>query len=327
VAVAWLAVAGSVGGACTGPNPAYYPWSRGPADGGPAADAAGGGADAAAGSGGGTAGTGGTGGAGGGAVDVGAGGAGGGPDAAQAADLSINPPLPDRPPDTADMAADGPAVPAGSLIGHWSFDEGSGTRAADSSAYNNPGYLEMLDASAWTMGRLGSALAFSRTRAGCGVRVDPSASVRGVRQFTIAAWTFRAALEGNHTSIVSRQIGDTSNEVYNLSFDGAELVLYVYPERPDDTLEVRTTISNGTGRWVHVAASYDGTALRLYVDGMPRNSLPYTGQLVPSDQPLYIGTNKNGTSIAPQPFEGRIDEVRFYAEALPASAINLLGTL
>jgi hypothetical protein len=74
---------------------------------------------------------------------------------------------------------------------------------------------------------------------------------------------------------------------------------------------------------VHVAATFDGATMRLYVDGTPRLSQGSTGRPVPSDQPLYVGTNKNNT-LNDQVFDGRLDDVRLYAEVLSASAIAAL---
>jgi hypothetical protein len=69
--------------------------------------------------------------------------------------------------------------------------------------------------------------------------------------------------------------------------------------------------------------TYDGAALRLYVNGVQVASLAQTGHLVTSANPLQIG----GDSLYGQYFQGTIDEVRIYNQALSASEIQAdMGT-
>ena len=70
---------------------------------------------------------------------------------------------------------------------------------------------------------------------------------------------------------------------------------------------------------MHIAASYDGQEIRLYINGVLENSLGAAG--------LAIGTNGNDLSIGSQddgvnPFEGVIDQVHIYDDALSATEIQ-----
>ncbi|TVR51684.1 MAG: hypothetical protein EA425_06600 [Puniceicoccaceae bacterium] len=79
--------------------------------------------------------------------------------------------------------------------------------------------------------------------------------------------------------------------------------------------------------WVHLAAVYDGAALRLYVDGSEVATTPATGALIPSTIDAAIG---NGAGIATGPgfgFKGRLDEVAVHRAALPAAHIAELASL
>jgi len=67
-----------------------------------------------------------------------------------------------------------------------------------------------------------------------------------------------------------------------------------------------------------VAATYDATTLRLYLNGVQVGSTPRTGALATSTNPLTIG----GDPIYGQYFTGLIDEVRVYSTALSASQIQ-----
>ncbi len=71
-------------------------------------------------------------------------------------------------------------------------------------------------------------------------------------------------------------------------------------------------------RWTHLAATYDGTTTRLYVNGTQVSSQAQTGAMAASTNPLQIG----GDSLYGQFFQGTIDEVRIYNVALTAAQIQ-----
>ena len=63
-----------------------------------------------------------------------------------------------------------------------------------------------------------------------------------------------------------------------------------------------------TGRWTHLAATYDGSFIRLYVDGEEVSRTPESQNISSSSKPLDIG----GDFDYGQGFEGLIDEVRIF---------------
>jgi len=64
-------------------------------------------------------------------------------------------------------------------------------------------------------------------------------------------------------------------------------------------------------QWTHLAATYDGTTQRLYVNGTQVAQRPQTGPTQVSSSPLRLG----GNSVWGEFFMGRIDEVRVYNRA------------
>jgi hypothetical protein len=76
-----------------------------------------------------------------------------------------------------------------------------------------------------------------------------------------------------------------------------------------------------TGTWHHVAGTYDGLTIRLYIDGVERVSNSASGPLQTSSTSLYIG-NKPLSSYPGDCFKGIIDEVRIYNRALSDQEIN-----
>ena len=72
------------------------------------------------------------------------------------------------------------------------------------------------------------------------------------------------------------------------------------------------------GVWSHLASTYDGTTLRLYVNGTQVSQLAASGSILTSTSPLRIG----GNGIWCEWFNGLIDEVRVYNRALSAAEIQ-----
>ena len=70
--------------------------------------------------------------------------------------------------------------------------------------------------------------------------------------------------------------------------------------------------------WTHLAASYDGAAFRLYVNGSQVTSRAVSGSVATSTSPLRLG----GNTIWGEYFAGVIDEVRIYNRALSAAEVQ-----
>ncbi|HEV2394849.1 MAG TPA: LamG-like jellyroll fold domain-containing protein [Verrucomicrobiae bacterium] len=82
------------------------------------------------------------------------------------------------------------------------------------------------------------------------------------------------------------------------------------------------TVLNGTNvvqlnTWNYVAMTYDGSFLRLYVNGALDTSAPVTGPVITTTQPLRFG--RGGSSYY---FHGLIDEISLYDRALTAQEIQ-----
>jgi len=200
--------------------------------------------------------------------------------------------------------------PASKLVAAYGFEEGSGTRVLDASGYANAGALTN---TAWsTAGRFGKALTFN----GNGwITINDAASLNLSNALTLEAWVYPTAALTRWTDILMKEkAGGTS---YYLTAGspsgtpatgvdiGAERIL-----RGSSPLPLNT--------WSHVAASYDGSTLRLYVNGVLVASTPQAGSIDPAPGPLRIG----GNSVWGEYFTGRIDEVRIYSRALSAAEIQ-----
>lgn len=77
------------------------------------------------------------------------------------------------------------------------------------------------------------------------------------------------------------------------------------------------------GRWVHLAGTFDGQTMRIYVDGVPRGSLERPGPVnAAARTPLVLGSYAQDHVAH---FRGRLDEVRLYDRALSPAEVEQLA--
>ncbi|PHK97043.1 hypothetical protein CGL56_17950, partial [Neolewinella marina] len=80
------------------------------------------------------------------------------------------------------------------------------------------------------------------------------------------------------------------------------------------------------GQWHHIAATYDGSTVALYLDGTLVTTSNRTGALLnTTNMKLGIGNRPEGAT-PDHPFDGMIDELRVYDRSLSGSEVNNLTT-
>ena len=83
------------------------------------------------------------------------------------------------------------------------------------------------------------------------------------------------------------------------------------------------------GRWHHIAGTYDGAVMRLYVDGVLENSRAATAAVTTGSDPVYVGYRPTYPANG---WNGRLDEVRVWnvartpAQLAAAANAPLVGT-
>jgi hypothetical protein len=202
------------------------------------------------------------------------------------------------------------AVPAG-LVLALGFDETTGTAVTDGSGQGNHGTIS--GATRTTAGRYGAALSFDGINDW--VTVADAASLDLTNQLTVEAWVFPTALNSWETVVLKEAPGEL---VYALYGDNDA-------RRPGAWVRVGGVSTSAVGpaalplnAWTHLAMTYDGAQVRLFVNGALVRSVARTGSMSNSTGPLRIGGNAVWTEF----FNGTIDEVRIYNRALTASEIQ-----
>ncbi|MEU4407902.1 LamG domain-containing protein [Streptosporangium sp. NPDC023963] len=204
-------------------------------------------------------------------------------------------------------------APEPGLVAAYGLNEGTGTAVGDASGNANNGTAA---GTSWVPGRYGKALAFDGVSSL--VTIASSASLRPTAALTVEAWV-NPSNSGRHPVLV-KDAGDRPGYALSES-DGAQ-----YDERPPSASVNTGTVRTVKARrglplngWRHLATTYDGSRLRLYIDGELDRSMPVAGAVRAGDGSLHIGGHPAWGAY----FKGAIDEVRVYNVARTRAQIQL----
>jgi hypothetical protein len=202
------------------------------------------------------------------------------------------------------------------LVGHWKLDEGSGSTFLDSSVEGNDGTLQNTAGVSWVpaVRGLGVDLPGSTGRF---AYVPDSESLDLTESLTIAAW-IRPSQSRNAT--ILSKVGGDGYELNTTSGGLLEFRLNTGSNGTRYRLRSNSAYPTDGETWMHVAATFDGSTMRLYIDGLLDSSVSFEDFLVGSNSsPLGIGT-LNGN----RRFNGVLDDVRLYGRSLTESEIGIL---
>ena len=206
-------------------------------------------------------------------------------------------------------------VLAASPAAYWRLGETSGTSAADETGANPGTYNNVL------LGAPGALSSDSNPSASFDgvrsyVRVPASPSLDMTSAVTVELWAKRRTISSTYQVLVGKPgngqsklenyaVWLTTSNRYQAYFgDGSTFVSVVTPAITDTN-------------WHHVVATYNGSRVRIYLDGVLKQEIAQTLQMRGNNLPLNIGRANNGSYF----FNGWLDEVAVYPTALPAQTI------
>jgi len=202
------------------------------------------------------------------------------------------------------------------IIGWWALDEGTGSTAADSTAYGNDGTL--VGSLTWTNDAERSwCLDFSGDDNYVTIPNESFFDIIG--NITVMAW-----MKDNYTdwrnlsTIIAMQKARRTNamsfyvDVSGMPWDGIKAGVGIFDNQ-----------------WHHVAGVYDGSNAYIYIDGgQDSNSIACSGSMATNDWDVYIGENSqslDGGSNGRE-WDGLLSNVRLYNYALTQSEVNDIYT-
>lgn len=188
--------------------------------------------------------------------------------------------------------------------------------ASDWTTNGNHGIASNVSLTTNRFGKANAAYRFEGTPDSV-IRVPDSPSLNLSNALTLAAWVnFDAG------GFISSRILMKGN--YDLAFSGAGPVESrpgFTVKTPLETLLLTPTPVTQAGHWHFIAGTYDGSTMRLFVDGVQAADTAASGDIAPSSSDLVIGQNSdNGEDL----YKGIIDDIRIYNRALTPAEIEAL---
>jgi hypothetical protein len=202
------------------------------------------------------------------------------------------------------VAAPEPAV-------YLNFDEGSGNSAQDSSGHGNAATLH--NTSRIESGGCSRALSFENPDSY--VSVPYRLLNHPSEEITVSAWFYTT------TFTPAALVSTYYNGGYRLGFDdGNDLWWTLHLEDMGDVSVPMQHENIALHEWHQVTGTYDGTTLKIYLDGILRNQANATGSIhYAVDNYIILGAEAGASETpaqCPHPFTGGLDEVRIYPVAL-----------
>ena len=217
-----------------------------------------------------------------------------------------------------------------SLVGYWTFNEGSGTKAYDYSGHNASGTLACAGSGctnpSWVSGRVGSnALSINpllSSSSYVSVPIINNPSVSG-NALSISIWINPSVSQSKGGWLLRNgggidenygfYLGSPSGGNYKMNIEGysggfrnAGTTSYIIP----------------TSVWSHIVLVFtQGLSFQVYLNGALQQTVNFPYVTAISTSAFYIGGNANS---AVQNLDGSMDDVRIYNRALSASEILAL---
>ena len=196
------------------------------------------------------------------------------------------------------------------LVGLWLFDDGTGKVAKDSSRNGNNGTINN---ATWTDGKYGKALEFNGTNANVEIQ---HASMLSVETFTLMAWMNVPGFTGNWQTIATQDTAGPNRNYGLFINNGSGLIHYSFTSGKA-WQSFNATSNPVDGKWHHIAATYDKTTFKCYVDGKVDGETPNNLKPDNASTVITIGSWVGGGWL-----KGKIDEVALYNNALSQADIQ-----
>lgn len=210
------------------------------------------------------------------------------------------------------------AADPSTVVGQWRFDEAGGQAALDDGPFGLDGRLGLSDAvddrdPDRIAGASGGALRFDGgtfVRLPAASQLEPQTlSLEAVVRASSSPGTFRYVISHGAQGCIAGSYGLYTGEHGGMAF-------YVFDGQDFHVTAQIAPTGIWDGTWHHVAGTFDGTSLRLFVDGHP------VGQPLPAPPTIsyaltstdhYFGTYQGTCAL---PLRGDVDLIRMWRGAL-----------
>lgn len=201
-------------------------------------------------------------------------------------------------------------------VAYWPLDEASGD-AIDYSGNNNDGTVSgpTQDVS----GVYGtSAYDFNGTSDTIDVADDAVLDLSS--EFTVMAWVYIQSgdsASGDHEWWIAGKSLSSGEHAYGIKIESDDTPTSWF--RSSGSTHFCKGSVRPTDTWFHMTGSYDGSTLRIIIDGVEENAKSESGSILTSSDPFEIGYNTNSSTSY---FDGKLSDIRVFDYAMTATEVS-----
>ena len=199
------------------------------------------------------------------------------------------------------------ASSASGLVAYYRFNEGSGTTAANSGTNTTGINGTLINSPVWTSSPVqfsANSLSFNGTSDYATIAHDASLNITSA--ITLEGWVYATKNSGVQNVLCKSSLSTNNGYIFPRTNDGwSHAHFYLHIGGAWRLLQADFPSLNA---WHHLAGTYDGATMKIYINGVLSASQPQTGS---------ITTNTNNLQLGTQPgygehFGGRADELRVW---------------
>ncbi|MFN0112871.1 MAG: LamG-like jellyroll fold domain-containing protein, partial [Blastocatellia bacterium] len=164
----------------------------------------------------------------------------------------------------------------------------------------------------------GAALNFDGTNDYVNLGTGLSSAFNGTNKITIQAWVYPTAFGGLKSVISNLNISGGTPTYWMRMNDEGKMQFSL--ETTSGGVTVTTGAALSLNAWKHITATWDGSTIRIYVNGIPDGSQAQSGSFPASSNTVTLGISYFDTPQ--EQWQGTLDEVRVWNNALNQAEIQ-----